>query len=194
MLNLHLSYKTPSSLGVLFLSGRCHIQLSHMKTFRELVVPGEECRKEIFIQGIVAPLGVPPNGQSWLRRNGDVMGVSFHATRKSNNPQKHTVRRSISETRWHKHPHLPILLITNDTPRDLFNVPVTEGRDVATFKITGAFIRADIWNGIWTTLYGEMAELMINLHLNLYYKYIIMDNGNSVIYAKSNKEYDNIPN
>ena len=39
MLNVHLSYKPPISCRILFHSGGCPRQFSHLKTFRALVVP-----------------------------------------------------------------------------------------------------------------------------------------------------------
>ena len=47
-------------------------------------------------------------GQSFLRRKGDLTGVIVLVTGHSNTAYVQMVRRSIYETRRHKHPHLPI--------------------------------------------------------------------------------------
>ena len=50
MLNLHPSYKTPSSWRILFWSGGHPRKFSCMVKLRGLVVPVERCQKGIIIQ------------------------------------------------------------------------------------------------------------------------------------------------
>ena len=108
MLNVHLSYKSPSSWRILFCLGRYPRQFSCLKKFRDLVFSGGGFHKGIIIQLVMTPTGVLPNVQSLLRRKGDVTGASVHAPIQSNSTYVHTVSRSIYETRWPKHPHFPI--------------------------------------------------------------------------------------
>ena len=51
ILNLHISYKTPSSCRILFWYGGYLRQFSCLKKFRARVVPNGGCRKRIIIQG-----------------------------------------------------------------------------------------------------------------------------------------------
>ena len=51
MLNVHLSYNTPSYWRILFCSGGRPRQFSFLKKFRSLVVLGGGCRKGIILQG-----------------------------------------------------------------------------------------------------------------------------------------------
>ena len=76
MLNIHLSYNPPGSWRKIVWSGGYPSQFSHLKKFRDLVVPIGECCKEICIQVILTPTEALPNGQSCLRIKGDVTGVS----------------------------------------------------------------------------------------------------------------------
>ena len=62
MLNIHLSYKPPSSCRILLLSGRISRQVSCLKKFRSLVVPGGGFHKGVIIKEILTPRGVLPNG------------------------------------------------------------------------------------------------------------------------------------
>ena len=57
MLNLHLSYKPPSSWRILFWSGGYPRQFIYLKPFRALVVSGGGCCKEITILVILTPTG-----------------------------------------------------------------------------------------------------------------------------------------
>ena len=50
ILNVHLSYKPPSSWRVLFWSGGLPGQFSRLKKLRTLVVPDGGCRKGVIIQ------------------------------------------------------------------------------------------------------------------------------------------------
>ena len=108
MLNVHLIYKPPSFWGVLFRSGGYPSRFSCLKRFRALVVPSRGLRKGVIIQGILTPTGVLPNVQSCLRIKGDVTGSSVHSPIQRNSTYIQTVRRSVYETRWPEHPHLPI--------------------------------------------------------------------------------------
>ena len=78
-MNVHLSYKPPSSLGVLFWYGGSPRQFSHIKRFRFLVVPVRGFRKRIIVQVIMTPTVVLPNGYLCLRIKGGVTGESVHA-------------------------------------------------------------------------------------------------------------------
>ena len=51
LLNVNLSYKSPSSRRILFLSGGYPSQFSCLEKFMDLMVPGWGCRKGIIIQG-----------------------------------------------------------------------------------------------------------------------------------------------
>ena len=108
MLNVHLSYKPPSSWRMLFRSGERPGQFSCLKKFRSLMVPSGGFRKWIIIRGILTSLGVLPNGRVWLIIKGGVEGASFCAPRQSNSLYGQTFRKSIYDTRWPEHPHLPI--------------------------------------------------------------------------------------
>ena len=107
-MNIHLSYKPPSSWRMLFQSGGYPRQFIHLKFFRALVVPGGGCHKGVIIQGILTPTGFLPNGQSCLRIKGGVTGAYVHSPRHRNSTYVHTVRHSIYETRQPEHPHSPI--------------------------------------------------------------------------------------
>ncbi len=50
-----------------------------------------------------------------------------------------------------------------------------EGRNVACFNISGAFLHADSDEDITMVLKGRLAELMVQVAPNLYRKYIMVD-------------------
>ena len=108
MLNVHLSYKTPSSWRILFWSGVPPRQFSHLKKFMALVFPGGGFRKGEIIQGILTPMRVLPNGQWRLRRKGDITGESVDAPIQRNSMYIQTVNHYIYKTRRPKHPNSPI--------------------------------------------------------------------------------------
>ena len=91
---MHLSYKPTSYLIILFWYGVHPGQFSRLKKFRALVVPGGGLCKGIIIQGIMMPMWVLPNGQSFLRRNGGITGAYLYAPRKNNIIYVHTYRWS----------------------------------------------------------------------------------------------------
>ena len=107
-MNIYLSYNPPSSWRILFWSAGYPRQFSCLKIFRTLVVPGGGFRKGIILQGILKHAGVLPNGESFLRRKGDVTGAYVHEPRHSNSAHVQTIRGSIYETRWLEYPHSPI--------------------------------------------------------------------------------------
>ena len=109
MLNIHLSYKPPSSWRILFLSGGCPRKFSRLKKFRDLVVPGLGFRKGIIIQGEAADLRFTCNRPVMPENKMDVTVVSVHAPRKRNNSYVKTFRKSIYKTRRPEYPHFPIL-------------------------------------------------------------------------------------
>ena len=108
MLNIHLSYKAPSSCRVLFSSGGGPSQFSRLINFRSLVVPGGGCQKGVIIQGRHLPsaLMFTCNSPVMLENKGGVMGASFSTPIQRNSTYAKTVRRSIYETRRPKHHNL----------------------------------------------------------------------------------------
>ena len=71
---------------------------------RAVMVPGGgSCKEQIF----KALTWVLPNGQSWLRRKGALMGAYVHTLRQRNIPYGHMVRFSIYNNRQLLHPHSP---------------------------------------------------------------------------------------
>ena len=83
-MNVNLSYKPPSSWRIIFLSGGYSSQFSCLKQFSALMVPSGGCNMEIIIQVIMTPMGVLPNGQSFLRIKLDLTVLSVHAPRQRN--------------------------------------------------------------------------------------------------------------
>ena len=81
MLNLHLSYKPPSSCRVLFRSGDCHRKVSCLKKFRAPVFPVRGCRKRIIIQGVQLKQRLSCVRQLFFRSKGNVTGESLHTSR-----------------------------------------------------------------------------------------------------------------
>ena len=108
MLNMHLRNNPPSSWRILFQYGGRPRKFICLKFFRALVVPGRGCIKGIILHGFLTPMGVLPNGHSYLRRKGDVTGASVHAPRHRNSIYVQTFRRSIYNTILPEHPHSPI--------------------------------------------------------------------------------------
>ena len=108
MFNLHLSYKSTSSWRTLFWPGVRPRKVSRLKKFRALVVPSRGFHKGISIQVIMKPTGVLPNGQSCLRKKGDVMGASINEPINRISTYGHMFRWYIYNTRWPEHPHPPI--------------------------------------------------------------------------------------
>ena len=84
MWNVNLLYKPYSSRRILFRYGGRPRQLSRLKIFRALVVPGGGCRKGGVLQGRQIPSGLPIIGQSFLRIKVDVTVASVHALIQSN--------------------------------------------------------------------------------------------------------------
>ena len=62
-----------------------------------------------------------------------------------------------------------------------------ELRDVATVDIPGAFMHADMDEVVHVKLVGKMAELLVITDPKLYRKYIRVENGKPVLYAKLRK-------
>ena len=63
-----------------------------------------------------------------------------------------------------------------------------EGRDVACFDISGAFLHANVDEDITMVLKGRLAELMVQVAPNLYRKYITVDRkGVAILYVKMQK-------
>ena len=97
MLNIHLIYKPPGSLRILFWYLGRPRHLIQLNIFRSLLIPGGGFCKGIIIHGILTPTGFLPNGQSKLRIKGDVKVVSAHAGRYINSLYGYMVRWSIYE-------------------------------------------------------------------------------------------------
>ena len=108
MLNVHLSYKSLSSWRTPFRYGGRPKQFSRLKEFAALLVPGGGYPKETIIQVILIHTGVLLNGQSCLRRKGDITGASVHSTTQRNSTYVHTVNSSIYDTRCPKNHHSQI--------------------------------------------------------------------------------------
>ena len=62
-----------------------------------------------------------------------------------------------------------------------------EGRDVATVDIPCAFMHADMDDIVHVKLFGKMAELLVMLDPKLYRKYVKVEGGKPVLYAKLRK-------
>jgi len=63
-----------------------------------------------------------------------------------------------------------------------------EGRNVACFDIPGAFLHADVDEKITMVFKGRPAELMVQVALSLYRKYITVDRkGTAILYIKMQK-------
>jgi hypothetical protein len=63
-------------------------------------------------------------------------------------------------------------------------IDATEGRDVATVDIPGAFMQADIDEVVHVKFEGEIAEMLVKLDPKLYRKYVKDENGKSVLYVE----------
>lgn len=59
-----------------------------------------------------------------------------------------------------------------------------ENRDVATVNLPGAFMHADI---LGETVHIKLVELLVMVDPKLYRKYIKMENGEPILYAKQRK-------
>jgi hypothetical protein len=67
-------------------------------------------------------------------------------------------------------------------------IDANEGCDVACFDIPGAFLHADSDDDITMVLKGRLAELMVQVAPNLYWKYITVDRkGTAILYVKMQK-------
>lgn len=64
---------------------------------------------------------------------------------------------------------------------------VNEDRDVATVDLPGAIMHADMDEIVHVKLVGKMAELLVMADPKLYRKYIKIENGKPVLYAKLRK-------
>ena len=67
-------------------------------------------------------------------------------------------------------------------------IDATEGRDVETVDISGAFMQAGMeGDDVHMKMEGKMAELLVKLDPKLYRKYITSENGKSVLYVTPKK-------
>ena len=67
-------------------------------------------------------------------------------------------------------------------------IDAMEKRDVATVDVPGAFMQADMEGPeVHMKVEGNMARILENIDPELYSKYVVMENGKSVIYVKLNK-------
>ncbi len=62
-----------------------------------------------------------------------------------------------------------------------------EGQDVGTVDIPGAFMHADMDDNVHIKLVGKMAELLVLADTKLYRKFIKIEHGKPVLYAKLKK-------
>ena len=108
MLNVHLSYKPPSSWRKLFWSGGRPKQFIFPKKIRSLVVPRGRCRKGMIIQGIQLNRRLSCGRWSCLRRKWYIREEYVHVPRKRNSPYIKMARWTTYETRQPKHPQSPI--------------------------------------------------------------------------------------
>ncbi len=63
-------------------------------------------------------------------------------------------------------------------------IDATEGRDVATVDISGAFMQADIDELVHVKFEGEIAEMLVKMDPKLYRKYVKDENGKTVLYVE----------
>ena len=108
MLNVFLSHKPLSSWRILFWYEGHFSQFNRLEKFRALVVPDGGCRKGVILQGGQLHSGLPVIDHSYLRRKGDVVISSVHATIQRNILYVHMVIWSIYDNRQPKHPRLPM--------------------------------------------------------------------------------------
>ena len=67
-------------------------------------------------------------------------------------------------------------------------INVHEGWDVTCFDTRGTFLHVDVEEDITRGLYGRLAELMVQVALNLYRKYISANRkGMAILYVKMQK-------
>ena len=62
-----------------------------------------------------------------------------------------------------------------------------ENRDIATVDLPGAFMHADMKDHVHIKLVGKMAELLVMADPKLYRKFIKIEHGKPVLYAKLRK-------
>ena len=63
-------------------------------------------------------------------------------------------------------------------------IDATEGRDVATVDIPGAFMQADMDETVHIRMEGRMAELICKLDPSMYRPFIVYEKGKPVLYAE----------
>jgi Reverse transcriptase (RNA-dependent DNA polymerase) len=66
-------------------------------------------------------------------------------------------------------------------------IDASEGRDVATVDIPGAFLHADMEDTVHMKLEGTIAELMVMIDPEMYEKHLQLHNGKSVLYVELKK-------
>jgi len=64
-----------------------------------------------------------------------------------------------------------------------------ENHDVATIDVPGAFMQADMEDTVHMKLEGTMAELLINLALDVYKKFAYKHNGKTMLYVLLKRHY-----
>jgi len=62
-------------------------------------------------------------------------------------------------------------------------IDAKENRDVATIDVAGAFMQADMEDTVHMKLEGTMADLLINLALDVYKKFAYKHNGKTMLYV-----------
>jgi len=66
-------------------------------------------------------------------------------------------------------------------------IDMKEYHDVATVDTPGAFMQADMDEKVHMQLEGKMAELLVRCEPNLYWKYVWVEGGKTVLYVKLRK-------
>ena len=66
-------------------------------------------------------------------------------------------------------------------------IEASEGRDVATVDIPGAFMHADIDEAVHVKFEGAIEDMLVKLDPKLYRKYVKDENGKTVLYVELRK-------
>jgi hypothetical protein len=66
-------------------------------------------------------------------------------------------------------------------------IDATEGRDVATADVPGAFMQTDIDEDVYIRMSGPLAKLLTKVDPEKYSSFVVQEGGTEVLYAKLNK-------
>ena len=61
------------------------------------------------------------------------------------------------------------------------------GRDIATIDTPGAYLHTDTDEEVVMIIKGVLAEILVNIYLKLYKKYMFLDKGVKVLYVNLQK-------